>query len=102
MDVRRFLYKAIVLSSGSSMYLWLPSRLEKELKQLWYTRVLNNDPSRLDKLKVKIEDPPGRKHMVFIGSAVLASIMADKGHIWLSKQEWQEAGPAAMSKFGPR
>lgn len=84
------------------MYPGLPSRLEKELKQLWYTRVLNNDPSRLDKLKVKIEDPPGRKHMVFIGGAVLESIMADKDHMWLSKQEWQEAGPAAMSKFGPR
>ena len=40
--------------------------------------------------------------MVFIGGAVLASIMADKDHMWLSKQEWQESGPSAMTKFGPR
>ena len=46
------------------MYPGLPSRLEKELKQLWLTRVLQGDASRLDKFKVRIEDPPRRKHMV--------------------------------------
>ncbi len=46
-DVRSSLYKAIVLSGGSSMYPGLPSRLEKELKQLWLTRVLKGDPERL-------------------------------------------------------
>mgnify|MGYP002477092681 FL=1 len=101
-DVRSSLYKAIVLSGGSSMYPGLPSRLEKELKQLWYTRVLKNDPSRLDKFKVRIEDPPRRKHMVFIGGAVLANIMADKDHMWLSKQEWEEGGAQSLVKFGPR
>lgn len=47
-DVRSSLYKAIVLSGGSSMYPGLPSRLEKELKQLWLTRVLQGDPERLN------------------------------------------------------
>lgn len=47
-DVRSSLYKAIVLSGGSSMYPGLPSRLEKELKQLWLTRVLGGDPERLN------------------------------------------------------
>ena len=46
-DVRAELYKHIVLSGGSSMYPGLPSRLEKEMKQLYLTRVLNGDPSRL-------------------------------------------------------
>ncbi|GCE97203.1 actin- protein [Zygosaccharomyces mellis] len=101
-DIRSSLYRAIVLSGGSSMYPGLPSRLEKELKQLWYTRILRGDATRLDKFKVKIEDPPRRKHMVFIGGAVLASIMADKDHMWLTKEEWHESGPAAMAKFGPR
>ena len=40
--------KHIVLSGGSSMYPGLPSRLEKEMKQLYLTRVLNGDPSRLN------------------------------------------------------
>lgn len=51
-DVRASLFKAIVLSGGSSMYPGLPSRLEKELKQLWLTRVLNGNPERLSKFKV--------------------------------------------------
>jgi actin-related protein len=47
-DIRAELYKHIVLSGGSSMYPGLPSRLEKEMKQLYLTRVLNRDPSRLN------------------------------------------------------
>lgn len=46
-DVRAELYKHVVLSGGSSMYPGLPGRLEKEVKQLYLTRVLNNDVSRL-------------------------------------------------------
>lgn len=111
-DVRGELYKHIVLSGGSSMYPGLPSRLEKEMKQLYLSRVLNNDPERLNvsrgwsrffffffsfsvwlvlaasdwpvcamwstdfftyhvsvlqKFKIRIEDPPRRKHMVYLG-----------------------------------
>jgi actin-related protein 2 len=47
-DIRTSLYRAVVLSGGSSMYPGLPSRLEKELKQLWLTRVLHGDPTRLN------------------------------------------------------
>jgi actin-related protein 2 len=48
MDIRSELYKHIVLSGGSSMYPGLPSRLEKEVKQLYTARVLNGDLSRLN------------------------------------------------------
>ncbi|KAE8143295.1 actin family [Aspergillus pseudotamarii] len=101
-DVRSSLYKAIVLSGGSSMYPGLPSRLEKELKQLWLTRVLHGDPERLNKFKVRIEDPPRRRHMVFLGGAVLANLIADKEDMWVTKQEWQEQGARALDKLGPR
>ena len=47
-DVRTELYKHVVLSGGSSMYPGLPSRLEKEMKQLYLTRVLGGDPTRLN------------------------------------------------------
>ncbi|KAF8476092.1 actin family [Kalaharituber pfeilii] len=101
-DVRSSLFKAIVLSGGSSMYPGLPSRLEKEIKQLWLTRVLNGDPTRLNKFKVRIEDPPRRRHMVFLGGAVLANIMADKENMWVSKAEWEEQGARVLEKLGPR
>ncbi|KAI5854032.1 actin family [Tricharina praecox] len=101
-DIRTSLYRAVVLSGGSSMYPGLPSRLEKELKQLWLTRVLHGDPTRLNKFKVRIEDPPRRRHMVFLGGAVLANIMADKEDMWISKAEWDEQGTRALTKLGPR
>ena len=110
-DIRSSLYKAIVLSGGSSMYPGLPSRMEKEIKQLWLTKVLGGNPERLNvsssppsqialleyhffngeggccrgdwligiftqKFKVRIEDPPRRRHMVFLGGAVLANIVS--------------------------
>ncbi|ODQ66847.1 endocytosis and membrane growth and polarity [Nadsonia fulvescens var. elongata DSM 6958] len=101
-DVRSSLYKGIVLSGGSSMYPGLPSRLEKEVKQLWLTKVLQGDPSRLRDFKVRIQDPPRRRHMVFIGGAVLANIMQEQDYLWVTKQEWEEKGAHCLSKFGPR
>lgn len=49
-DMRSELYKHIVLSGGSTMYPGLPSRLEREIKQLYLERVLKND---IDKLAVR-------------------------------------------------
>nr|CAH7731526.1 unnamed protein product [Callosobruchus chinensis] len=90
-DMRSELYKHIVLSGGSTMYPGLPSRLEREIKQL-----------TLNKFKIRIEDPPSRKNMVFIGGAVLAEVMKDRDEFWLSKQEYQEQGLKVLKKLGPR
>ena len=84
-DIRRSLFGHIVLSGGSSMYPGLPSRLEKELKQLWLTKVLHGDPSRLNQFKLRIEDPPRRRHMVFLGGAVLANVMKDHANMYVSE-----------------
>ncbi|OJA15232.1 hypothetical protein AZE42_07982 [Rhizopogon vesiculosus] len=99
-DTRTELYKHIVLSGGSSMYPGLPSRLEKEMKQLYLTRVLNGDPTRLNKFKIRIEDPPRRKHMVFLGGAVLADIMKNRAEFWISREEWFEQGIRSLDKLG--
>lgn len=99
-DVRSELYKHIVLSGGSSMYPGLPSRLEKEIKQLYLSRVLHNDPARLSKFKIRIEDPPRRKHMVFLGGAVLADIMRSRDAFWVSREEWYADGVRSLDKLG--
>ena len=46
-DTRPEFYKHIVLSGGTTMYPGLPSRLEREIKQLYLERVLKGDTSRL-------------------------------------------------------
>ncbi|KAJ4465382.1 hypothetical protein C8J55DRAFT_538609 [Lentinula edodes] len=74
------LYKHIILSGGSSMYAGLPSRLEKEMKQLYLTRVLNGDPSRLN---------------VF-----LADIMKGCEEFWISREEWFKQGARSLDKLG--
>jgi len=47
MDTRSEFYKHIVLSGGSTMYPGLPSRLEREMKQLYLERILKGDTEKL-------------------------------------------------------
>lgn len=46
-DIRADLFKHVVLSGGSTMYPGLPSRLEKDVTQLYLDRVLKGDTTRL-------------------------------------------------------
>jgi len=99
MDLRREFYKHIVLSGGSTMYPGLPSRMEREIKQLYLERVLKGDTSKLGKFSIRIEDPPRRKHMVFLGGSIFADIMKDKKEFWVSREEWAEKGARALNKI---
>lgn len=58
-DTRPEFYKHIVLSGGSTMYPGLPSRLEREIKQLYLERVLKGDTT---KLSVSFVFDPGLPH----------------------------------------
>lgn len=99
-DTRSDLYQHIVLSGGTTMYPGLPSRLEREIKQLYLERVLKGDTEKLAKFKIRIEDPPRRKHMVFLGGAVLAEIMKDRNEFWMTRAEYEEKGLKVMEKLG--
>ena len=92
LDLRSDLYKHIVLSGGSTMYPGLPSRLEREIKQLYLERILKGDGQKLQKFKIRVEDPPRRKDMVFIGGSVLADVMKDQPQFWITKQQYEEMG----------
>ncbi|XP_034948519.1 actin-related protein 2 isoform X2 [Chelonus insularis] len=98
-DIRSELYKHIVLSGGSTMYPGLPSRLEREIKQLYLQRVLKNDASKLGKFKIRIEDPPRRKDMVFMGGAVLADLTKNRDSFWITKEEYEERGLKVLDKL---
>jgi len=101
-DTRLEFYKHIVLSGGSTMYPGLPSRLERELKQLYLERVLKGNTDAFQKFKIRIEAPPRRKHMVFMGGAVLAQLMRDREEdFWITRQEYNEKGALnALKKLG--
>ena len=91
-NLRPELYKHIVLSGGSTMFPGLPSRLEKEMRALYLADVAKGDEAQAAKLKLRIEDPPRRKHMVFLGGSVLADIMKDQDAFWMSREEYEEKG----------
>jgi len=101
-DIRSEFYKHIVLSGGTTMFPGLPSRMEREIKQLYLTKVLKGDHTKFSnmKFKIRIEDPPRRKHMVFLGGAVLADIMKDKENFWMTRAEYEECGLKVLEKLG--
>ncbi|KAK1282514.1 Actin-related protein 2 [Acorus calamus] len=114
-DNRMMLYQHIVLSGGSTMYPGLPSRLEKEILDRYLEVVLKGNRDGLkamtdlfdsslcpleQKLRLRIEDPPRRKHMVYLGGAVLAGIMKDAPEFWISKQDYMEEGIECLRRCG--
>jgi actin-related protein 2 len=50
----------------------------------------------LQRFKLKIEDPPRRKHMVFLGAATLGEIMKDRPDFWMQKADYEEEGAARI------
>ena len=78
------------------MYPCLPTRLEKDIKARYLADILKGDKSRLNRLKLRIEDPPRRRNMVFLGASVLGDIMKDRDDFWITQEQWAESGPAAI------
>ncbi|CAM8898564.1 unnamed protein product [Rhodiola kirilowii] len=99
-DNRMMLYQHIVLSGGSTMYPGLSSRLEKEILDRYLEVVLKGNKDGLKKLRLRIEDPPRRKHMVYLGGAVLAGIMKDAPEFWISREDYLEEGVGCLTKCG--
>merc|ERR1719483_69911 len=101
-DLRPEFYKHIVLSGGTSMLAGFPSRLEKDVTDLYVENVLAGDRSRLknnSKVKIKIEDPPRRKNIVFMGGSVLANLMKDvTEEFWYKRSDWEEMGPSILNR----
>ena len=64
-DTRSEFYKHIVLSGGSTMYPGLPSRLEREIKQLYLERVLKGDTTKLSVSNSLLNFP---LHWLILGS----------------------------------
>ncbi|KAL4192021.1 hypothetical protein AMTRI_Chr06g191940 [Amborella trichopoda] len=84
--------------------------LEKEILDRYLAVVLRGNRDGLKKLRLRIEDPPRRKHMVYLGGAVLAGIMKshlppmqltkDAPELWISRQDYLEEGVGCLRKCG--
>jgi len=85
-DIRRDLYKNIVMSGGTTMFKGIPERLEKEIKAL--------APQGMD---IKVIAPPERKYSVWIGGSILASLSTFE-EMWVTKEEYDESGPTIVHR----
>jgi actin-related protein 2 len=81
------------------MYPGLPTRLEKDIKDRYLRDVLKGRKENLKKFKIKVEDPPRRKHMVFLGGSVLADIMKGRQEFWITKQDYEEQGLRVLQRI---
>jgi actin-related protein len=85
-DIRRDLYKNIVMSGGTTMFNGIPERLEKEMRAL--------APQGMD---IKVIAPPERKYSVWIGGSILASLSTFE-EMWVTKEEYDESGPTIVHR----
>ncbi len=85
-DIRKDLYSNVVMSGGTTMFPGIADRMQKELTAL-------APPT----MKIKIIAPPERKYSVWIGGSILASL-ATFGQMWISKEEYDESGPAIVHR----
>lgn len=81
-DIKKDLYKNIVLSGGTSMFNGLPERLTKEIKKLAPESMKEN---------VKVFDSPKRQFAVWNGGSILSSISTFKSML-ITKTEYDENG----------
>ena len=99
-DVRKNLYKNIVLSGATTMFPGYVSRLEKEIKNLYINKNLKLSGDKTIKIDMNIIDSPRRKFSVFIGACVLANTYNNSNteEYWITKKEWEETGADIILK----
>ena len=85
-DIRKDLYKNIIISGGSVMYPGIAERLSKEMIAL--------APSTV---KVKIAALAERRCLTWIGGSILSSLSTFK-NMWITKQEYAETGSTIIHK----
>ena len=85
-DIRKDLYKNIVLSGGTTMFPGIAERMTKEVKAL--------APSSME---IKVVAPPERKYSVWIGGSILASLSTFQ-QMWITKEAYNESGPSIVHR----
>ena len=83
-DIRKHIYRNIVLSGGSTMFPGFSDRLLKEMTFLAPTTMM-----------VKVNAAPERKYYTWIGGSILASL-SSFSQSFITKQDYNECGPVIV------
>lgn len=84
-DIEKDLFQNVVLCGGSSLFLKIRKKFEKELQSLAPTGKT-----------VKVIAPPERKFSSWLGGAILSSMENFRTTMFVSKKEWNENGSGVI------
>jgi len=87
-DIQKDLYQNAVLCGGSSLFMKIKPRFEKDLRSLAPTGKI-----------VKVIAPPERKYSAWLGGAILASLEEFRKTMFVNKKEYNESGSSIYNKF---
>ena len=85
-DTRKNFYYNIALSGGNTMFPGIAERMQTEITS-WTSNAT----------RARVYARPERKHSVWIGGSILASLSTFQ-QMWISKQEYDECGPAIVHR----
>jgi actin-related protein 2 len=94
--LRKKFFESIVVSGGTTMFPGLSTRVLNDLKKLVLKNILKGNEKQLKTYKINVEDPPGRKFLVYLGATVLANLSKDKAGSWAWDHEYKSAGADAI------
>ncbi|AOA62607.1 Actin-related protein 3 [Komagataella phaffii CBS 7435] len=100
-DVRKNLYKNIVLSGGSTMFKDFGRRLQRDLKQIVNERVASSERTSGAKssgVEVQVISHKRQKNAVWFGGSLLAQTSEFKSYCH-TKQDYDEYGPNIVRNF---
>jgi actin-related protein 2 len=81
-NLRQKFFEQIVVSGGTTVFPGLSTRIYNDLKKLVLTNILKGKTEQVKDYKIGVEDPPGRRFLVYLGSTVLANLSKDKQASW--------------------
>ncbi|WFD01243.1 Arp2/3 complex subunit, actin nucleation center [Malassezia yamatoensis] len=102
-DVRRGLYKNIVLSGGSTMFQHFGQRLKKDLNSIVSQRLLASEVAsgslqKSSGIEVNVISHRAQRYAVWYGGSLLGSL-PDFYSFCYDKKDYEEHGPSIVRKF---
>ena len=85
-DIKKDLFKGIVLAGGSTMFEGMKDRIQKEIMAL--------APSPMSP---QVHAPADRKYSCWLGGAILSKIQSFDS-IWITKKEYDDHGPSIVHR----
>lgn len=101
MDVRKGLYKNIVLSGGSTMFRDFGRRLQRDIKHLVDARIQKSEQlsgSKSSGVEVQVISHKRQRNAVWFGGSLLAQTPEFKSYCY-TKQDYDEYGPGIVRQF---